>query len=41
MLITNYEEHQQAAMQAGALRGFGKAELSSPETAKRLAEALG
>ncbi|MGD9646055.1 MAG: response regulator [Pirellulales bacterium] len=41
MLITNYPEHQQAAVDAGALPGFGKLELSSPLTRARLAAALG
>jgi CheY-like chemotaxis protein len=41
MLLSNYEEYQQAAVEAGALRGFGKAELASPETAQRLRELLG
>lgn len=41
MLITNYPEYQQAAVAAGALHGFGKAELASPDTRKRLAEVLG
>jgi CheY-like chemotaxis protein len=41
MLITNYPEHQQAAVAAGALPGFGKLELSSPLTRARVAAALG
>jgi CheY-like chemotaxis protein len=41
MLITNYPEHQQAAVEAGAVPGFGKLELSSPLTRARLAAALG
>jgi CheY-like chemotaxis protein len=40
MLISNYEEYQQAAVEAGALRGFGKSELASPETAERLRDVL-
>jgi CheY-like chemotaxis protein len=40
MLISNYEEYQQAAVEAGALRGFGKSELGSLETAERLREVL-
>ncbi|MCY2996835.1 MAG: response regulator [Planctomycetota bacterium] len=36
MLITNYAEHQQQAIAQGALLGFGKLELSSPETIERL-----
>ena len=41
MLITNYEQHQRRAVEAGALPGFGKAELSAPETIERLAAILG
>lgn len=40
MLITNYEEHQATAIEAGALRGFGKLELDKPETHDRLAAIL-
>jgi DNA-binding response OmpR family regulator len=40
MLITNYEEHQQAAVQAGALHGFGKLELDSVITKQRVEAAL-
>jgi response regulator RpfG family c-di-GMP phosphodiesterase len=35
MLITNYEEHQEQAMELGAIRGFGKLSLSSPDTISR------
>jgi len=35
MLITNYEDHQQAAVAAGAQPGFGKLSLSSPQTLER------
>ena len=41
MLVTNYPEHQQAAVAAGALCGFGKMELAAPATRERLAEVLG
>ncbi|MCC6491931.1 MAG: response regulator [Pirellulales bacterium] len=41
MLITNYPEHQQAAMKLGAQQGFGKLELENPETIKRLQPILG
>jgi CheY-like chemotaxis protein len=41
MLITNYEQHQRRAVEAGALPGFGKAELGDPETKERLAAILG
>ena len=36
MLVTNYEEHQQAAIDEGAVRGFGKAHLRAPETTEML-----
>lgn len=41
MLVTNFPEHQQAAVAAGARYGFGKLELASPATRERLAEVLG
>jgi CheY-like chemotaxis protein len=41
MLITNYPEYQEQAVAAGALPGFGKKELYSEVTQKRLAEVLG
>ncbi len=41
MLITNMPEHQDAAEQAGALRGFGKLEYDKPETLERLSAVLG
>lgn len=40
MLITNYAEHQQTAIAAGAEYGFGKKELYAPETQSRLARFL-
>ena len=36
MLITNFPDHQETAMAAGALEGFGKAALREPETVERL-----
>src|SRR5688500_12182495 len=36
MLITNYAEHQAAAVAAGAEPGFGKLSLTAPETIERL-----
>jgi len=39
MLITNYAEHQDAAMAIGAERGFGKLELNA-KTAERLGPIL-
>jgi CheY-like chemotaxis protein len=41
MLITNYPEHQDAAVALGALRGFGKLEFEKPETVARLNAVLG
>jgi CheY-like chemotaxis protein len=41
MLITNYAEHQDAAVAAGAERGFGKLELDNPETRQRISRFLG
>jgi CheY-like chemotaxis protein len=40
MLITNYPEHQDAAVEIGAVRGFGKLEYGKPETRERLAAIL-
>jgi CheY-like chemotaxis protein len=40
MLITNYPEHQDAAVAIGAVRGFGKLEMNDPVTRERVAEAL-
>ncbi len=40
MLITNYAEHQQLAIGAGAILGFGKLELNAPETLQRLEAVL-
>ena len=41
MIVTNYDEHQQAAVEAGAVRGFGKLELSNPATKELLQPYLG
>lgn len=40
MLVTNYADHQDLAMAAGALRGFGKLEFGKPETRTRIAAVL-
>ncbi len=40
MLITNYPEHQDAAVSAGALRGFGKLEFGKAESVERVAAVL-
>lgn len=36
MLVTNYDEHQEAALALGAVRGFGKLSLSHPDTIEKL-----
>ena len=41
MLVTNYANHQDEAVAAGALRGFGKLELDRAETLERLSAVLG
>lgn len=41
MLITNFPEHQQLAIAAGAEQGFGKLEFDLPQTRERLAAILG
>lgn len=40
MMITNFAEHQTAAITAGAVQGFGKASLMTPETLKLLGQYL-
>ena len=40
MLISNFPDHQQAAVAAGARPGFGKRQLHDPATIERLAEVL-
>ena len=40
MLVSNYDDAQDAAEAAGAIRGFGKARLSDPQTIARLAAVL-
>ena len=41
MVVTNYPEHQQRAVEAGAEWGFGKEELDAPETIEKLKRILG
>lgn len=36
MLVTNFPEHQDAAVAAGAVRGFGKLEFDDPATLEKL-----
>jgi hypothetical protein len=40
LLISNFPEAQAAAVEAGALPGFGKAEMNSPAAQERLLGAL-
>ena len=40
MLVTNYPEHQDAAVAEGAARGFGKLEYDQPETLEKLRAVL-
>ena len=41
MLVTNFPEHQQQAVAAGAEQGFGKLECGAPETLEKLTRFLG
>ncbi|MHB8969211.1 MAG: response regulator [Pirellulaceae bacterium] len=41
MLVTNFAEYQQQAVQAGAVEGFGKQSLRSPDTLQKLEPFLG
>lgn len=40
MLVSNYADAQQAALELGAQPGFGKAALQAPQTTERLAAVL-
>ena len=40
MLVTNHTEHQQAAIEQGAVRGFGKLALNDPQTISNLTQYL-
>lgn len=40
MLVSNFAEWQEKAVAMGAVYGFGKAELSAPETVERVRAAL-
>lgn len=40
MIVTNYEEHQESAIAAGAVRGFGKLSINTDETKTLLAPFL-
>ena len=41
MLVTNYEEHQQAAIDIGAVRGFGKLSVKASATVELLVPYIG
>lgn len=41
MLVTNYEEHQQTAIEAGCVRGFGKLAINEPATREAVEPFLG
>lgn len=41
MIVSNYADAQEAAVAAGAARGFGKAELGHPDTVARVGAVLG
>ena len=41
MLVSNYEDAQDEAVMAGAMQGFGKSQLHSEATRRRLREAVG
>lgn len=41
MLVSNYADAQEAAVAAGAVPGFGKAELNQPATREKLRTFLG
>ena len=41
MLVSNYADAQSAAVDAGAVRGFGKSQLGEPDTVKNLKIYLG
>jgi len=40
MIITNFDDHQERAVSAGAVLGFGKADLTDKETEQRLGQFL-
>lgn len=41
MLVSNFAEWQEKAVEAGAIYGIGKAELATDEATERVREALG
>ncbi len=40
MLVSNYADAQEQAVQAGALPGFGKSDMNSPQTVDRLRKVI-
>lgn len=40
MVVSNYDDAQVAAIEAGAVQGFGKSKLNSPETVELLGQYL-
>ena len=40
MLVSNYEDAQQEAIDAGALRGFGKSHIADSDTVSRVADTI-
>ncbi|MGB0767835.1 MAG: hypothetical protein ACPGYV_09000, partial [Phycisphaeraceae bacterium] len=40
MLISDYPEAQQAAVEAGALPGFGKSHIADAKTRQRITDAI-
>ena len=40
MLVSDYEDAQREAEQAGAIKGFGKSEMGSPRLAEHVKQAL-
>jgi CheY-like chemotaxis protein len=40
MLVTNYPDHQQAAVELGAVYGFGKLEYGDPDTVEKVRAVL-
>ena len=41
MLVSDYPEAQEEAVKAGAMQGFGKSLMGSPELAQKVKQALG
>jgi DNA-binding NarL/FixJ family response regulator len=40
MLVSDHEDAQEDAERAGAIKGFGKSEMGSPQLAKHVKQAL-